>query len=405
MSAPLRALFVNDVGFQFGAGLAHLRQAQSFLLLGHEVAAFSWDRAPAEERAAFGPGPPPAGWRGVLQFGELDPRYGVRDDRIIEALVAAARDQSPDVVVVGNLHGAKWPLALLPALQSAGLRTVAFMHDCHLATGRCAYPGACRLYETGCDESCPTADEYPVLAPARIPAAWRLRREILGGPRGVPLATNSAWTLALARGSVPDLRHGAVVHYGLDEGVYKEIDRGLARRMLGLPPDAFVVLAGAVSLQDARKGGRILAEAVKALSGEVLFAFFGMGLPELPEAVPLGYVRDFRRMPVLYSAADVFLGTSLEEAFGQTFCEASACSRPVVAFGVGGIPEVARHGLNARLLEEQSAQAVVSELRRLKSDPEVCRELGRAGRTLVEQEFTLRRQGERWMAFLEELPA
>jgi hypothetical protein len=46
----------------------------------------------------------------------------------------------------------------------------------------------------------------------------------------------------------------------------------------------------------------------------------------------------------------------------------------------------------------------VEELRRLKADPGLRLELGRAGRALVEKEFTLLRQGERWTEFLERLP-
>ena len=38
----LRILFLNDVGFQYGAGLAQLRQVQSFLLMGHEVMGICW---------------------------------------------------------------------------------------------------------------------------------------------------------------------------------------------------------------------------------------------------------------------------------------------------------------------------------------------------------------------------
>ena len=63
MGPDLRALFINDVGFQYGAGMAHLRQIQSLLLLGHEVAAFCWKQG--TRGAARGVRPPaPAGWRG-----------------------------------------------------------------------------------------------------------------------------------------------------------------------------------------------------------------------------------------------------------------------------------------------------------------------------------------------------
>ena len=38
----LRVLFLNDLGFQYGAGIALLRQIQSFLLMGHEVMGLCW---------------------------------------------------------------------------------------------------------------------------------------------------------------------------------------------------------------------------------------------------------------------------------------------------------------------------------------------------------------------------
>jgi glycosyltransferase involved in cell wall biosynthesis len=306
---------------------------------------------------------------------------------------------------VGNLHAAQWPVSLLSALKEAGLPVVAFMHDGYYASGRCAYPGECRLYETGCDESCPTADEYPALEPKKIPEAWRLRRQGFCGPRGVALAANSHWTLEMAHRSLPDLRHSSVLYYGVDERLFKRVDRGVARRLLGVPEGKPVIVAGAVSLGDRRKGGQVLKEVVAALAGEAHFLVFGHAASELGEVQGMGYLHDFRRMPLVYSAADIFLGTSLEEAFGQTYCEAAACGLPVVGFRVGGVPEIARHGLNARLVEAGDLDGTIEQLRCLIREPSARVELGRAGRDLVEAEFTLRRQGERWMEFLRGMPS
>jgi hypothetical protein len=395
-----RVLFLNDVGFKFGAGVAQLRQVQSLLLAGYEVAAWSWDRGHNEERAAFGAAPAPAGWRGVRQFPELDPR-ALSEERIVRTLVDAACAFHPALVVVGNLHGARWPLSLLPALRDAGLRVMAFMHDCWFVSGRCAYPGDCPLYASGCDESCPTADEYPALEPSRIAAAWRQRREMFCGPLGIPLAANSQWTLGVMDAALGGRHRGWVVYYGLDERLFRPIDRGLARRLLGVPEHAFVVAGGAVSLDDRRKGGAALRKVISALEHEAHFLLFGHAASELPGTQRFGYIDDFRKMPLLYSAADVFLGTSLEEAFGQTFCEASACGVPTVGFRVGGVPEIARHGVNARLVDAGDADALVVEILDLKRDPDARRALGRAGRELVEAEFTLACQARRWSALLE----
>lgn len=399
----MRVLFVNDVGYQFGAGTAHLRQIQSFLRDGHEVGAFCCYQGEEEERAAFTAGPPP-GWLGMREFRELHWEKETDPAVITAALVRAARAFGPDLVVVGNLHAARWPVALVGGLRDAGLRVVAFMHDTYYATGRCAYPGTCRLYETGCDATCPTAEEYPVLAPKRIAAAWQERRRVLCGSPDVAVAVNSRWTLELARRALPGTRTD-VVYYGLDERVFRPLDRGLARRVLGVPADAFVVATGAVNLNDHRKGGHLLRRLIAATGTRTHFLLFGHAPADLAGAQSTGFLHDFRKMPFVYAAADVFLGASLEEAFGQTFCEASACGIPVLALRAGGVPEIARQDVNALLVEPEHPEGLLDELERLRRDPALRESLGRGGRALVEAEFTLDEQAGRWRSFLETFPA
>lgn len=398
----MRVLFLNDVGYQYGAGVAHLRQIQSFLRDGHEVGAFCCHQGEEEERVAFTAGPPD-GWRGMRAFPELHWEQQADPAAVSAALVRAASAFAPDLVVVGNLHGARWPVSVVGDLRDAGLRVVAFMHDASFATGRCAYPGDCSLYETGCDATCPTADEYPALPPKRIAPAWQERRRALCGSPAVAVAVNSRWTLELARRALPDTRSD-VVYYGLDERVFRPLDRGLARRVLGVPADAFVVATGAVNLGDQRKGGHLLRRVMAEAGGHTHFLLFGHAPPDVPGVQATGFLRDFRKMAFVYSAADVFLGASLQEAFGQTFCEASACGVPVLALRAGGVPEIARDGVNALLVEPGDPDGLRDALERLRGDAELRRTLGRGGRALVEAEFTLEAQARRWRAFVEAFP-
>jgi len=398
----LRVVFLNDLGFQYGAGLAHLRQIQSFLLRGHEVRGICWTQGAAEDGIAPVPTGSPALWLGMGSLEHAHAGRGCDDRAIIRAVTDEVESSSPDLVVVGNLHAAGWPLGLFEALRRQAV-VVGFMHDCYLVSGRCAYPGDCRLYETGCDESCPTPDEYPALAPAKIPGAWRYRRELFCGAEGIPLAANSGWTLAAARRSLAGLRFADTVYYGLDARLFKPIDRSLARRLVGIAEDRFVILGGAVNMAERRKGAALLRELVAALGDEAEFLVFGAEAAGIDRVHPTGLLRDYRKMPLLYSAADLFVATSLEEAFGQTLCEAAACGIPSVAFRVGGIPEIARHDCNARLVKPFDVARLVEEVRGFMRDAERRAAFGRAGRELVENEFTLEAQGARWMKYLDEL--
>ncbi len=87
-------------------------------------------------------------------------------------------------------------------------------------------------------------------------------------------------------------------------------------------------------------------------------------------------------MPEIYSAADLFVGTSLAESFGQTYCEASACGIPIVAFNTGGIPDIARHAVNARLVNAQDLNQFIDEISFFKRNPAECAAYGSAGEGL-----------------------
>ena len=57
----------------------------------------------------------------------------------------------------------------------------------------------------------------------------------------------------------------------------------------------------------------------------------------------MGSFKDDLSLRVVYSAADVMVVPSIQEAFGQTATEAHACSTPVVGFKIGGLIDIVSH--------------------------------------------------------------
>ncbi len=77
---------------------------------------------------------------------------------------------------------------------------------------------------------------------------------------------------------------------------------------------------------------------------------------------------------------DVFFLPSRFEALGTVLLDAMARSVPIVASHAGGIPEVARHGIEAELAAPGDVNGFVEAIGRVLDDPALARARGNAGR-------------------------
>jgi glycosyltransferase involved in cell wall biosynthesis len=105
-------------------------------------------------------------------------------------------------------------------------------------------------------------------------------------------------------------------------------------------------------------------------------------------------------VPDLLRAVDIFALTSVSEAASLTLLEAMASELPVVVTAVGGNPEIVRHGQEGLLVPRGDVAAIAKALLRLLSDPDSRRQLGRAGRTRVQERYRLEQTiGAYWQLY------
>lgn len=396
----LTIVMLNDFGFTAGAGNALRRQVQSFLLDGHRVGVVCGlkgseaDRPDAQGKV-FG-----ESWLGTRVLEGTEPALTPDREEVTRRVIEEVRSLRPDLVITGNFHMFRWPVTLPERLAQLGIPSVVYLHDMHWITGRCVHARTCRKFTSGCDASCPSPNEYPALPPDRIAGAWEDRRRLFVDA-GIPIAANSRWTASRAGEAFGGGGTVELLHLGLDTRRFAPLDRRVARRLLGLD-DRPTVLVGAVDLPlDPFKGGATVREIAPILASEgVQVVAFGFNSERMPSIRGLGFIRDERIMPVVMSAADLFLSVSIEESFGQTLMEAAACGVPTVAVSRGGIPDIARDGVNARLLAEGDPATVLAAVREVLADEDGRAAMGKAGRRLVEREFSLEAQADRWRTFL-----
>jgi len=142
----------------------------------------------------------------------------------------------------------------------------------------------------------------------------------------------------------------------IDTVLYKPIKKETARKFFNLPLNKKIILFGAAKISDKRKGLSYLLEALNILDingfKDILLVTFGKNseIESLTvESKAINYLSDENKISQLYSAADVFVLPSLEDNLPNTVMESLTCGTPVVAFKVGGIPEMVKHKINGYL--------------------------------------------------------
>jgi glycosyltransferase involved in cell wall biosynthesis len=87
-------------------------------------------------------------------------------------------------------------------------------------------------------------------------------------------------------------------------------------------------------------------------------------------------------------AADAGLYTSETESFGLSILETLFHGKPVVAFGIGGIPEVVTNGKSGFLHEFGNVEAMAASLDLLASTPSLAQEIGAQGKLTARAKFS-----------------
>lgn len=157
----------------------------------------------------------------------------------------------------------------------------------------------------------------------------------------------------------------------IDLNIYSPGDRQQARGRLGIQSSGLVVLAGADSLKDKRKGMDLLFEAWSGFpEKQAALALFGRNGETKKGQIYLGPIESDAQMADAYRAADLYVHPARIENAPCTIQEALACGTPVLAFKVGGIPEMISSGKTGFFAEKIGSDSLSQELGKCLRQPE-----------------------------------
>lgn len=203
--------------------------------------------------------------------------------------------------------------------------------------------------------------------------------------------------------------HVVTVHNGISAQAAPGLGADL-RSELGLSPEEpLVAVVGVLRPGKGHDLAVAAIEQVRAEMPELRLMIAGEGparadvkrlAARLGGAAVLAGHRD--NVMAVLDAADVLLHPTRADAFPTVLLQALAAGVPIVASGVGGIPEIVEDGDTGLLVPPPlTASAFAHRLKRLFGDPDLSRSLAERGRKRFENEFTATRWAGRLRAVYE----
>lgn len=270
-------------------------------------------------------------------------------------------------------------------------------------TGGCHYSLGCEKYQEGCG-ACPRLGSRRHKDLSKI--MFEAKRARFGSIH--PVAISHWLKESMERSPIFAGHDVKVIHNGIDTREYYPVEKESARTALGIPGDRKVVLVGSQFVLQPFKGFDFFLEALRDLDPEQYRVVVFGNADNSKLAIDknrthmLGFLPDRDQMRLAYSAADVFVAPSVQEAFGKTLVESMACGTPVVCFDLAGPKDIVTHlvdGYRAKPLDPTDlAQGI-----QWAADPAKAKGLSDNARSAAVGKFDIRDITRSYVRMYEEL--
>lgn len=271
-----------------------------------------------------------------------------------DTLIRSINESDADVI---HLHWVNGGGLSVNDLKRISKPIVWTLHDMWAFTGGCHYDAGCDRFASGCGRCPLLKSDNPTDLSAR---GVEQKANAYTGVENLTVIGLSDWMAKSAARS--KAMHGLTIKQlpnPIDVNQFRPADREQARVRLSISPSTRLVAFGAVAaVGDDRKGFHKLLPALSLLKEQghsnIELAVFGGSSSEHSQDTYFkthyfGHITSDEQLRDLYSAADVMVVPSLQEAFGQTATEAMACGTPVVAFAATGLLDIVDHKQNGYL--------------------------------------------------------
>lgn len=249
-----------------------------------------------------------------------------------------------DIVHCHNLHG--WYFSISTLAKIGKLKPVLWtLHDMWAITPHCAHTGSTIIYNGF--YQCESKDVYPRILWHNESHLEKVKSETYKKSNFI-LTVPSKWLLEKVNSSVLSDKPIELISNGIDTLVFHKRDKQETRKKLGLPLDKKIILSVFQGgNKNPFKGWEYFQELARTYENDEKFVFLVIGaenhVKDGSNTKMIQYINSTGDLADYYSAADMYLLTSIAENAPLVILEAMSCGLPILCFDVGGIKEVVTH--------------------------------------------------------------
>lgn len=277
-------------------------------------------------------------------FSRITDRQGFYSTAATRRLVRDIEQFNPDVIHLHNIHGYYLDIRVLfEFLKQYNKPIVWTLHDCWAFTGHCAYFSfaGCDKWKTECGQ-CPQKSAYPTsVLIDNSKKSFNLKKELFTAIENMQIVTPSNWLNGVVNESFLNKFKVNTIYNGIDLNVFKPIksDFKVKHNLSGKK-----MVLGVANIWEKRKGLDDFIKLSELLPNDYKIVLVGLSekqIAALPSNI-LGISRteNINQLVEIYSAADVYVNTSVEETMGLTTAEALATGTPAVVYNATAVPEI-----------------------------------------------------------------
>lgn len=403
----LRVIHVNLTDFQGGAAKVAWTLMETMNAEGHDVQIFAHDKSTNDPRVT------PIPFLKIAWQQELFKQQAERglSDLYSASLLRVLSDPlfaEADIVHLHCIYGGYFSFLLLPFLTAKP--TVWTLHDPLAFTAGCLNTDFCSAWKTNLCADCPIDESDDKHSSQRI-VMQSFKESIYKIVQFVAVCP-SIWLEKQVKESIMKNQAITMIHNGIDVETFHPNNRAELRAKLGLPIDKKIIMSAAYGgFNNPFKGVRFIIEALKILHSHYNDAvLLNVGtydnsvLEGLPiERIDIPFIYDTKLLAEYYGAADIFVSASTVENLSLAVCEASACGTPVVAFAVGGTPEIVVHKETGYIAKRGSSDDLARGIAYFLDDDSIRQCAGEAARKRIVTNFSSRRMVDEYMNLYKKL--